>query len=84
MANLPFLVDDVTAKLDSKDVADYGDYLLFRSKDPRRPGRAGYCIGYLLAKQLHTRMPMDALVALEGETLRGLLAEALRTLAPTR
>lgn len=80
LANLAFLVDDLLAKLDSTSVADYGDYFLFRSKDPRRPKRAGYCVGYLAAKKLHRQLPMETLVALEGDALRERLREVLPTL----
>jgi hypothetical protein len=79
-ANLPFLVGDLAAKLDSRDVADYGDYFTFRSKDPRRPKRAGYYIGYLVAKRLHRTMPMEALVSLEGAQLRKEISGALPAL----
>jgi hypothetical protein len=81
LANLRFLVDDLASKLDSKELADYGDYFMFRSKDPRRPKRAGYYLGYLLAKELHARMSMDALLNLEGAPLRNALAATLPTLA---
>lgn len=60
LASLPFLVEDLGAKLESTEPSDYFDYMGFRSKDPRRPKRAGYCVGHLVARKLHRRIAMPS------------------------
>jgi hypothetical protein len=82
--NLGFLAQDLLAKLDSKQTKDYADYFYFSSKDPRRPGRAGYYIGYRIARSLHQRMPMNQLVSLRGDSLRKLMEDELLQLQRTQ
>lgn len=77
-ANLDWLVADLTAKLDSTSPVDYAAYFqLKKSDDPRRPRRARYCVGYLVAKKLHETVPMTKLVSLEGAELRARIAATL-------
>jgi hypothetical protein len=76
-ANLEFLVQDVLTKIDSKQTSDYADYFYASSKDPRRPGRVGYYLGYLIARSMHRRIPISELVTLQGEELRALMLREL-------
>jgi hypothetical protein len=81
-ANLAWLAGDVRAKIDSVAPRDYSEYLNFSSEDPRRPKRAGYCLGMLIAREVHRTMPMDRMVRLDGAELRAVFVHALDDLAP--
>lgn len=68
--NRAFLIDDLRQKLESRDPATYAEWFYPEGKDPRRPGRAAYYFGYLVAKSLAARRPMNELIMLEGDALR--------------
>ncbi len=79
--NRAFLLADLRSKLDTRDPVPYGEYFLFGSKDPRRPGRAGYYLGYLVARVLAARSSVSDLIALKGPALRARIIEGLDALA---
>ena len=81
--NLPYLASDLLSKLDSHKVDDDHAYFSLGSAqtDPRRPHRAGYYVGYLVAKKLHARIEMPSLVRLDGAPLRREIAAVLTEIA---
>ena len=78
--NRSYLIDELRQQLDARDPKTYADWFYDEGKDPRRPGRAGYYFGYLVAKSLASRRTMDDLIALEGAPLRREIDATLATL----
>jgi uncharacterized protein YjaZ len=67
---MPTLLRDVLEKLTSSSGEDYATYFLINSTEAEIPGRAGYYIGYLVAKEMHRTMTLDDMVKLQGDELR--------------
>jgi hypothetical protein len=80
-ADLPYLWAKLAEKLDSSSEDDYATFFLFSSKDPRIPKRAGYYLGYLIAKELSRGRTLKELARLDGEALRSEIAAAIARLA---
>jgi hypothetical protein len=78
--DLKFLALDLDSKLKSRNEDFYVDYFMLYSQHNRIPKRAGYYIGYLVAKELHMLHSMEALVKLSGEKLNNLVSSALQKL----
>lgn len=79
-ADLPYLWAKLAEKLDSGSEDDYATFFLFSSKDPRIPKRAGYYLGYLIAKELSQGRTLKELARLDGEVLRSEIAAAITKL----
>jgi hypothetical protein len=67
-------LDDTTAEAQARW------FQAFRT-DLGQPARAGYYLGYRVARQLGAERPVQALAALDGDELRALVQEALAELA---
>lgn len=80
-ADLPYLWAKLAEKLDSSSEDDYATFFLFSSKDPRIPKRAGYYLGYLVAKELSQGRTLKELARLDGEMLRNEIAAGIAKLA---
>lgn len=76
----PKLAAMILARLDSRAADDKGRFLSYGEQGDI-PGRSGYLVGYLAAKQLAERFSLLELCTLEGEQLRDLLRDALARLA---
>jgi hypothetical protein len=76
----PQLAEMILARLDSRTVEDKERFLSYGEQGDL-PGRSGYLVGYLAAKQLGERFNLRELCALEGEQLRRLLRDTLARLA---
>jgi hypothetical protein len=74
------IAEMILARLDSEAREDKGRFLSYGDKGAI-PGRSGYLIGYLAARNLGERFDLQELTALEGEHLRDLLRDALSQLA---
>lgn len=75
--DIEFLWADMGSYLDSNDEGAYERYFLLSSKDKRVPLRAGYYLGYLLAKDLAKNHTVDELVKMDTDQLRKLIGEAV-------
>ncbi|MBF5042051.1 hypothetical protein FGE12_06565 [Aggregicoccus sp. 17bor-14] len=82
-ANLPALAAQLRAKLDSKEQGDYERWFMKKSEDPVVPPRAGYFLGYLVAKELGRTRSLRELARLRGPALRKELDRVLRQLEQT-
>ena len=74
------LIDDLRQQLDARDPETYASFFLGSRNEPRRPARSGYYFGYLVAKSLAGRRPMNELIALDGDALRGEIDTTLAAL----
>jgi hypothetical protein len=85
-AALPRLAGELRARLDSKSPEDYRNFFLANPQREDLPGRSGYYVGYLVARELgRTRSPFE-LARLHGQPLREAIEGVLRQLesaAPT-
>ena len=78
--NLPALAAQLRAKLDSKEQEDYQRWFMKKSEDPVVPPRAGYFLGYLVAKELGRTRSLRELARLRGPALRKELERVLNQL----
>lgn len=78
---MPRLVDDITPKLMSNTADDYQTYFYGSSKHEWIPKRAGYCLGYKIAKTASTTQSLQTLVKLRGTEVLQIINWALRELA---
>ena len=69
-ADLPYLWNTLLEKLDSNSEDDYTTFFLLNSQDPRIPKRAGYYLGYLIAKEIGKGRTLKELSRLDGFELR--------------
>lgn len=76
--DITFLWNDLETHLDSTDEAIYAKYFLLSSQDPRIPKRAGYYLGYRVAKALGETYSLDELVKMEPTQLRRLIGDAIK------
>jgi Predicted Zn-dependent protease (DUF2268) len=77
------LIKDATISLDRIDAATYARLFLYNDKDAAArgwPPRAGYYLGYRLAKELAPGRSLDQLAHLGGESLHLEIATALKRL----
>ena len=80
---LPELAARLRARLDSREKADTQQWFSGQSLEGEVPGRAGYYLGYLMAKELGKTRTPGALARLRGTPLRRELERALRRLEKT-
>lgn len=75
--DMPYLWSELSKVLDTSDEAAYEKFFLLSQSDPRVPKRAGYYLGYLIAKELNRSYPLDALIRLDGPELQALIQEVV-------
>lgn len=75
--DIDFLWSDLETLLDSSDEIAYEKYFLFSSNDIRVPKRAGYYLGYLIAKDLAQTYSLSTLVKMNANQLRSLIGETI-------
>ena len=75
--DIDFLWTDLESLIDSTDEKAYEKYFLLSSKDPRVPIRAGYYLGYLIAKDLAQTYSLDELIKMDHIRLRQLIGDTL-------
>ncbi|MGE0526290.1 MAG: DUF2268 domain-containing putative Zn-dependent protease [Bdellovibrionales bacterium] len=68
--DMAYLWFDFQSVLDTSDEAAYERYFLLSSKDPRVPRRAGYYLGYIVAKELAQKYTLDELTKMDAADLR--------------
>lgn len=56
--------------LSTRDPGTYATWFYPGPKDPEIPGRAAYYFGFEVARRLHAKQQMEALLGLHGEALR--------------
>ena len=78
---MPRLIDDITPRLMSNKVEDYGTYFYGSSKHEWIPKRAGYCIGYKIAKFASKSHPIQTLAKLHDAEVLAIIKNALNELA---
>jgi hypothetical protein len=81
---LPRLAGELAARLDAVDPAFVGEYFEYGDATAKArgvPWRAGYYVGYLVARDLARSHSLFALAHLEGEPLRRAIGESLARLA---
>lgn len=76
-SDLVFLWNDIKTALDSTDEAVYTTYFLLSSQDPRVPKRAGYYLGYRIAKMLAKTHSLDELVKMKPDKIRQLIEDTV-------
>lgn len=69
-SRLDRIARDLSARLDSTAEADYRRYCVGGTVDPLVPSRAGYYIGYLVAKDLARTHSLDQLAHLSSKDVR--------------
>lgn len=79
--DIPFLWSDLKSKLRSKDGEDYSNYFLMNSKHPKIPPRAGYYLGYLVAKELGKTRTLYELSRLRGKKLESLIFKTIESIS---
>ncbi len=70
---------DLTKKLNSKSDIDYETYFLMSSKDKKIVPRAGYYLGYLLAKEVGKTKSVNEMAQMKPNEVLPLLKLALKT-----
>lgn len=80
-ANLAAIARDFRQRLDSRASDDYARYFLGSAEDREPPSRAGYTLGYLVAKQIAGGRTLQDLAKLRGPALRAEIDRALVQLA---
>jgi len=75
--DINFLWNDVFRLLQSTKNEDYVKYFLLASLDPRIPRRAGYYLGYLVAKELAKTYRLDELAKLDPSEVQRLVSETV-------
>jgi len=71
---------ELRERLDSTDLDEIGQYFFFRTKRTDFPPRIAYYVGLQVAEEVGRRMPMEAMVRLEGADLRREVETALRAI----
>jgi uncharacterized protein YjaZ len=79
-AKRPALARELLRLLDDAREEDYRDYFLGAGQRDDVPKRAGYYLGFLVARSLSKQMPFDRLVRLCGEDLRTAIERELQRL----
>lgn len=80
-SKMDFLLKDIDPRLEKSDSSeDYRLYFLGSSKEGQIPSRAGYYIGYLLAKKINESMPLEKMITLHGEDLLQVIRKGLQSL----
>ena len=83
-ARLPALAQRVRTNFDSRERSEYQRFLTGQAKDPEVPERAGYYLGYRVAKELARGRSLRELAQLRGPKLRAELDRALARLAKAK
>lgn len=84
-AMLSELAPRLLADLDSDRLEDYTRWFIgTREADPSQPGRAGYYLGYLIARRLAATRTLPQLARTPLAELRPAIEAALREMAPGR
>jgi uncharacterized protein YjaZ len=78
---LPRLISDITPKLMSNTAEDFQTYFYGSSKHDWIPKRAGYCIGYIIAKHSAKSQSIQTLVKLQDTEVLPIIKAALNELA---
>ena len=77
---LPELWRRIDSLLTSSSEEEYEKFFLLSSKDPQVPRRAGYYLGYLVAKQFHAGESLKDLAKLQGPILLARIRAAIEVL----
>ncbi len=72
-ANIDYHWMDLTEKLTSKNEVDYETYFLLSSKDKKIVKRAGYYLGYLLAKEIGRTRSVPQMAQMRSDEILPLL-----------
>jgi hypothetical protein len=78
--NIEFYWKDILAKLESRDENEYEKYFLMSSTDKKIVNRAGYYLGYLIAKEAGKTKSMSELVKLKPDETVALLKRTIDSL----
>ena len=79
-SNTDFYWKDILAKLESRDENDYGKYFLMSSTDKKVVNRAGYYLGYLLAKEAGKTKTIPEMVKMKPSEALALIRQTIETL----
>ncbi len=79
-AKIRVILQDLLDQLDSTDKEIYKTYFLMNSLNKEIPKRAGYYVGYLIAKELGKSYSLKELSRLSGEPLKKLIQKSLKDL----
>jgi hypothetical protein len=71
---------EMRERLDSTNLEEIGQYFFFSTKRTDFPPRIAYYVGLQVAEEVGRRLPMEAMVRLQGEDLRREVEGALRTI----
>lgn len=80
-ADMPYLWATLLEKLDSNSEEDYTNFFLIGAGDQRIPGRAGYYLGYLVAKEMRKGRTLKEMARLKGPELRKEVEAVVRRFA---
>jgi hypothetical protein len=80
-ANRPRALCSVAARLGSTSQDDYRALFNFKSDDPALPGRMGYYVGYLLAREAARDHSLEDLAEMQPAEVRPLIDATLARLA---
>ncbi len=75
---------DLTAKLTSKSEVDYETYFLMSSKNKKVVTRAGYYLGYLLAKEIAKTMSISEMAQMKIQDVLPLIQSTIEKLRTHR
>lgn len=82
--NIAFYWKDLLTKLESKNEKDYEKYFLLSSTDKQIANRAGYYLGYLIAKEAAKHKSIPELVKLNPSDTIDLIRQTIETLRTHR
>lgn len=83
-ANLDYHWADLNKKLNSKDESDYRTYFLMASKDTKIVIRAGYYLGYLIAKEIGKTKSLREMAQLKSYEILPLIKSEIQKLRSKR
>ena len=73
----------ISARLEVESETDYSALFLMDSKHEWIPERAGYYLGYLVAKDVNERIPLEKMVSLKSDQALIEMRKALKNIAST-
>ena len=72
---------ELRGRLDGSNLDDFGDYFFFHTRRTDLPSRSAYYVGLRLAEEVAKTRTLDEMIALQGEELRKVVDDGLKTLA---